>query len=108
MPTEEIYEKYEQKQTKDSKELYWEHPSHEDINDMIKASHKPITSYDKLPQHIKDKPGVWSYEPNVEMIEHIGETQRPGDRRYGQQESSFYTNDTSAGLRIGKLEKEQE
>lgn len=105
MPTKEIYEKYEAKQTLDkkpvessiggsfkgehwsqqySKELTFEHPSQEQINEM--AHHKAITCYDRLPDKDKDKPGVHSYEPNVSYLDMVGATQRPGDRKYGEQE----------------------
>tara|TARA_Y100001951_G_C11217607_1_gene226773 strand:- start:109 stop:432 length:324 start_codon:yes stop_codon:yes gene_type:complete len=106
MPTKELYKKYEGSQTKDkvvessagglfkgehwseeySETLDWPHPSQDEINEMAAASHKPITSYEKLPDHIKDKPGVHSFEPTVEMLERIGKTQEPGKRVYGAQD----------------------
>tara|TARA_R100001594_G_scaffold129674_1_gene168392 strand:- start:1505 stop:1843 length:339 start_codon:yes stop_codon:yes gene_type:complete len=109
MPTEEMYKKYEANQTKDkvvessagglfegehfdqnnpSGKLYYEHPSQEEINAMAAASHKPITSYEDMPENIKNKPGLNSDAllPNVAYIEMVGATQRPGDRRLGQQD----------------------
>ena len=107
MPTKEIYEKYEAKQTLNkkpvessiggsfkgehwsqqySKELTFEHPSQEQINEM--AHHKAITCYDRLPDKDKDKPSVDSraYTPNTNFVEMVGATQRPGDRRLGEQD----------------------
>jgi len=109
MPTKELYDKYEGNQTKDKvvdssvgglfegehfdqnnpdMKLDFKHPSQEDINDMARASHKPITSYNALPDKDKDKPGVYgsAFEPNVAYVEMVGATQRPGDRKYGEQE----------------------
>ena len=39
-----------------------------------------------MPEEIKNKPGVNSYEPNVAYLDMVGATQRPGDRRLGEQE----------------------
>mgnify|MGYP003138999791 CR=1 FL=1 len=105
MTTKETYEKYEANQTKDkvvdssiggtfegehfdqnnpSGKIYFAHPSQAEINEM--AHHKAITCYDRLPDKDKDKPGVHSYEPNVSYLDMVGATQRPGDRKYGEQE----------------------
>tara|TARA_R110000744_G_scaffold296491_7_gene406388 strand:+ start:161 stop:490 length:330 start_codon:yes stop_codon:yes gene_type:complete len=108
MPTEELYDKYEKNQEVGGKvvdssvgglfegehfdqnnpdmKLDFKHPSQEEINDM--ASCHPITSYDALPDKDKDKPGVYgsAFEPNVAYVEMVGATQRPGDRKYGEQE----------------------
>ena len=112
-----MYKKYEGNQTKDkvvdssagglfkgehwsqqySKELTFEHPSQQEINEMAAASHKPITSYDKMPDHIKDKPGAEAFapyhgqitgpaRPTNEVLGEIGASQKPGDRKYGEQE----------------------
>tara|TARA_R110000824_G_scaffold72065_3_gene184135 strand:- start:411 stop:647 length:237 start_codon:yes stop_codon:yes gene_type:complete len=68
-----------------SNTLYFAKPSQAEINDM--AAHKAITCYDRLPDKDKDKPGVDSsaYTPNTNHVEIIGATQRPGDRKYGEQ-----------------------
>ena len=110
MPTKELYEKYEAKQTLNKKpvdssiggtfegehfdqnnpsgKLYYEHPSQEEINEMAHASHKAITCMDKMPEYIKDKPSVDSraYTPNTTFVEMVGDTQRPGDRKLGEQD----------------------
>ena len=109
MPTKELYDKYEAKQTLDKKpvessiggsfkgehwsqeysnELTFEHPSQEEINDMARASHRPTTSYASLPDKDKNKPSVDSHEytPNVNYVEMVGYTQRPGDRKLGEQD----------------------
>jgi hypothetical protein len=116
MPTKELYKKYEGSQTKDkvvkssagglfkgehwseeySETFDWPHPSQAEINDMAAASHKPITSYDDLPDHIKDKPGAegFVYEGQTtgpaqltqDVLAEVGDSQRPGDRKYGEQE----------------------
>tara|TARA_R110000824_G_scaffold382343_2_gene575517 strand:+ start:210 stop:542 length:333 start_codon:yes stop_codon:yes gene_type:complete len=109
MPTKEMYKKYEANQTKDkvvdssagglfkgehfdgsnpSGKLYFEHPSQEQINEMVAASHKPITSYEDMPESIKSKPSVDSsaLTPNVSYLEAVGATQKPGDRKYGAQD----------------------
>ena len=88
MPTKEMYKKYETNQSNPSGKLYYEHPSQEQINEMVAASHKPITSYEDLPESIKSKPGVDSsaLTPNVSYLEAVGATQKPGDRKYGAQD----------------------
>jgi hypothetical protein len=107
MPTKEMYKKYEANQTQNkvvessiggtfkgehfdqnnpSGKLYFEHPSQAEINEMAHASHKAITCMDKMPDKDKNKPGVYSYEPNVAYLDMVGATQRPGDRKYGEQE----------------------
>ena len=107
MPTKELYEKYEGNQTKDKvvdssiggtfegehfdqnnpdMKLYYAKPSQAEINAMAHASHKAITCYDRLPAKDIDKPGVHSYEPNIAYLDMVGATQRPGDRRLGQQD----------------------
>jgi len=49
--------------------------------------HKHATTcYDKMPEHIKDKPYIRSFTPNVDYIEAVGATQRPGDRKLGAQD----------------------
>jgi len=104
MPTKEIYEKYEAKQTLDKKrpehlkeltaaplpEMYSKkapgHLSQAEINEL--AHHKAITCYDRLPDKDKDKPSVDSraYTPNTNFVEMVGATQRPGDRKLGEQD----------------------
>ena len=116
MPTKEMYKKYEGNQTKDkvvdssagglfkgehwsqqySKELTFEHPSQQEINEMAAASHKPTTSYEKMPDYIKDKPAITevykgttydiAYENNQEYLAKTGASQEPGKRIYGEQE----------------------
>jgi len=106
MPTKELYEKYQGNQSDKkpvessagglfkgehwseeyAKTLDWEHPSQAEINEMAHASHKAITCMDKMPDKDKNKPGVYSYEPNVAYLDMVGATQRPGDRKYGEQE----------------------
>ena len=52
------------------------------------SAHRAITCYDRLPDKDKDKPGVDSsaYTPNTNRLEAIGATQKPGDRKYGEQD----------------------
>ena len=105
MPTKDMYKKYEGNQPKDkvvdssagglfkgehwsqeySKTLDWPHPSQAEINEMSEHKHA-LTCYDKMPEHIKDKPYITSFTPNVDYIEAVGATQRPGDRKLGAQD----------------------
>jgi hypothetical protein len=93
MPTKESYKKYEANQTKDkvvessvggtfkgehwsqeySEDLTFKHPTQDEINDMARASHKPTTSYEKLPEKDKAKPSVdsWEHTPNVRYLEAV-------------------------------------
>ena len=104
MPTKELYKKYEGNQTKDkvvessagglfegehwseeyAKTLTWEKPSQDEINAMAAASHKPITSYEDMPEHIKDKPSHDSYylTPNVQYLEMV----KAMNRELGEQD----------------------
>jgi hypothetical protein len=116
MPTKEMYKKYEGNQTKDkvvdssagglfkgehwseeyAKTLDWTHPSQDEINEMAAASHKPTTSYEKMPDYIKDKPAITevysgttydiAYENNQEYLGKVGASQEPGKRIYGAQD----------------------
>jgi len=88
MPTEELYKKVQDDPIGDVKELTFEHPSQEEINDMARASHRPTLSYYSLPDKDKDKPCMDSidYMPNVRYLEAVGATQKPGDRKYGAQD----------------------
>tara|TARA_R110000744_G_scaffold339681_1_gene444818 strand:+ start:369 stop:563 length:195 start_codon:yes stop_codon:yes gene_type:complete len=62
------------------------HPSQKEINAM--AAHKPITSYEDMPEYIKAKPCPDSSDltPNVSYLKAVGATQKPGDRKYGAQD----------------------
>ena len=57
------------------------------INESLGEGHKPLLSYNDLPDKDKDKPSVDSidYMPNVRYLEAVGATQKPGNRKLGAQ-----------------------
>ena len=63
-------------------------PSQAEINESLGESHRPLLSYNDLPDKDKDKPCMDSidYMPNVRYLEAVGATQKPGDRKYGAQD----------------------
>ena len=63
-------------------------PSQAEINESLGESHRPLLSYNELPDKDKDKPSVDSidYMPIVRYLEAVGATQKPGDRKYGAQD----------------------
>jgi len=64
------------------------HESQAEINESLGESHRPLLSYNDLPDKDKDKPCMDSidYMPNVRYLEAVGATQKPGDRKYGAQD----------------------
>ena len=96
MPTKEMYKKYEGNQTKDKVVDSSAGGLFKGINEMAAASHKPTTSYEKMPDYIKDKPAITEvykgttydidYENNQEYLAKTGASQEPGKRIYGEQE----------------------
>ena len=65
-----------------------DHPSQAEINETLGEAHRPLLSYDDLPDKDKDKPSIDSiaYLPNIRYLEAVGATQKPGDRKLGAQD----------------------
>ena len=80
------YNKTKTEESSSSNTLFFAKPSQAEINDM--SAHRAITCYDRLPDKDKDKPGVDSsaYTTNTNRLEAIGATQKPGDRKHGEQD----------------------
>ena len=63
------------------------HESQAEMNETLGEGHRPLLSYNDLPDKDKDKPSVDSidYMPNVRYLEAVGATQKPGNRKLGAQ-----------------------